>query len=126
MTSFPPLGPATGAVGAVISYDYLKFDRPEFYESTTSAKGGVVKNPKSIQNPNPMVTVITIAASAFIFIVIVAWFSVIQNLIDSAVVSDELYNVALSRLYYAIVTTLIGAVALSVFFIWYSKLTSQN
>jgi len=93
------------------------------FQRESTIKTSIVRNPKAVSASGTAAgTIITIAASAFIFIVIVAWFAVLQAYIDTRTVNKEAEPLALSRLYFAIIATIISVVALYLFFIIYKRL----
>ena len=93
------------------------------FQRESTIKTSIVRNPKGLNaGGNAATSVITIAASAFIFIVIVAWFAVLQAYLDVRTVDVRAEPTARSRLYFAIIATIIAIVALYLLFILYKRL----
>lgn len=108
-----------GGVVVTSSLDYLlpEINRPDLYERANIAELGPRKGP----NPDLTIlqTIATIILSAFIFIVIVAWFAVLQVYYDTVYVNDIIKSALKSRLVYAITATIITVVVFILFFLIY-------
>lgn len=107
--------------GAAVLGDFNVVNLDTF-ERETTLKTGIVRNPKSVQNANVWISAITIAASAFIFITIVAWFAVLQAYLDVKISNPEAKNSAKSRLYFAIIATILSILFLYIFYQLYRGL----
>lgn len=98
----------------------------ETFEREASLRSGVVRDPKSVQNPNIAISAITIAASAFIFVTIVAWFAVLQAYLDVKIANPTAGKSAQSRLFFAIFTTIISIAFLVLFYLLYTTLSKAS
>ena len=118
------LDPQTGlfpATGGAVFGDFVDV-KLDTFQRETSVRSGIVKDPKSLRpTGNPIISVITIIASAFIFITIVGWFAALQAYIDVKVANPTAHNSYLSRLYFAIITTFITFFAMIVLYALYKK-----
>lgn len=105
------------SAGTVItsSFDYLKpeINRPDLFEERTSMRSSISR--RSDQQIG--ITIMTVVLSAFIFVTIVGWFTLLQTYYDSIVVNDIISALVTSRFYYAVTATFITLTALIIF--WY-------
>ncbi len=111
----------SGAGGTVITsslLEYLKpeINRPDIFEERTLVKGGIVKKGSSSKT-NIAVTLLTITLSAFIFVTIVGFASILQAYFDVIVVDDQIWPVVVSRFYYSIVFLFI-TIILTILFLY--------
>jgi hypothetical protein len=123
----PPVVAAGGGISIISALDYLAIDRPDLFETESMSKGSIVRDPKAVTNVNSVyITMITIAISAFIFITLISWFSVIQAWVDSRQVNPDLWKVTVARMYYSIIATLITIIAIIIFLFVYRWLSARS
>lgn len=111
--------PAIGG-GVILSpLDYLDpaVNRPDLYAEKTINRSSISKGVKT--NGELLSSIIIIILSAFIFVTIVAWFSVLQLWFDEMFVAEAVHPAVTSRLYYAIVTTIITIAVSLLVYIFY-------
>jgi hypothetical protein len=111
---------AIGGIVATSSMDYLNpmINRPDLFEETTTIKSSILKTPpKGVSSKqSPLIaTLMTIVLSAFIFVTIVGWFSLLQTYYDSILVNAVIAPLVRARLYYAITVTAITVVVFGIF-----------
>jgi hypothetical protein len=112
---------AIGGIVATSSMDYLNplINRPDLFEENTTVKSSILKTaPKSTQL---ITTLMTIVLSAFIFVAIVAWFTLLQAYYDSILVNAVIAPLVRARLYYAITVTVITVIVFGIFMYIYMK-----
>lgn len=108
-----------GGVVVTSSFDYLNsaINRPDIFADQTTLKSGITKSlPRST---NVVVSIMTVILSAFIFVTIVGWFTVLQSYYDSIFVNTIISSLVRSRIYYAATATGITIIAFFIFFMVY-------
>lgn len=110
-----------GGIVAMSSMDYLNplINRPDLFEETTTVRSSIVKTPP--KTTQMMTTLMTIVLSAFIFVTIVAWFSLLQAYYDSIIVNSVIAPLVTARLYYSITVTIITIIMFGIFIYIYMK-----
>lgn len=107
-----------GGVVVTSSFDYLNWpvNRPDIFADETTIKSGIIQVSGST---HIIVIIMTIILSAFIFVTIIGWFTVLQSYYDSISVNTIITSLLRSRVYYAITTTGITLVAFLIFYLIY-------
>lgn len=105
--------------GGFISMDYLRseINRPDLYEEQTTMRSSILR--KKLDTSNIVITIGTIIISAFIFITIVAWASVLQSFFDYLFINAIILSQFKARLVYAVVITIISFVLCTILLYWY-------
>ena len=134
--------PTAGTIPVVAMFDYLQpgINRPDLFNQRAypmTGGGGGGSSLKSLQKNNtygersPYITLYytigLIVVSALIFITIAAWFNLLMSWLDSIYINSVIEIVTRSRLYYAIIVTIISFVTILILLlIWYYFTVKQN
>lgn len=110
--------PGEAIAGGIYSsvFDYLQpsINRPDIFEERTSMKSSIYKGKQKSDTTIQVISTLSLVIlSAFLFITIVAWATVLQSYIDSRVINPIIAPVTKARLWYAIVVTIITVVVLT-------------
>ena len=110
--------PGEAIAGGIYSsvFDYLQpsINRPDIFEERTSMKSSIYKGKQKSDTTIQVISTLSLVIlSAFLFITIVAWATVLQSYIDSRVINPIIAPVTKARLWYAIVVTIITIVVLT-------------
>lgn len=104
--------------------DYLdpQINRPDLFEERVEPREGLHVG-KNGHKQNFMKTLALVLISAFIFISIVGWASLLQSFLDYKIIDPIIKNVAISRLWYAIIVTLVAIILIiTMWFLFFHKL----
>jgi lysylphosphatidylglycerol synthetase-like protein (DUF2156 family) len=109
---------AAGGVVITSAFDYLnpEINRPDIFEERTTLRTSISRRNKN-SSATIAITIITVILSAFIFVTIVSWFTLLQTYYDSIVVNDIISTLVTSRFYFAVTATFITLIAFILF--WY-------
>jgi len=101
-----------------LPFDYLdpKLNRPDLYseQSTIKSKRAVSKPGQSV-----IANLLVIIMSSLIFITIFAWADVLRSYLDSLHVNEIIKNQTNSRIWFAILATLITCLSLVIIYYFY-------
>jgi hypothetical protein len=118
--------PAGGAViTSAIDFLQPEINRPDVFTERSVARGGILKGKPRNLSSDPATpgwvsivsSLMLIVLSAFIFVTIVGWFTVIQSALDAHFINSIIEAQTTSRLYYAGIATVITLLVM-LLFIW--------
>lgn len=122
------VGVATGTV-----LDFLADDiaRPDLFEQRSTigdfARTAPGKPKESKSWHNLFYTIGIILLSAAIFISAIAWVDVLRSWIDSKYINEIIKTQVQSRLYYAVIITIIGLLLIgTLIFLWYFEILKRK
>lgn len=109
---------ATAGTVITAGFDYLtpEVNRPDLFEERYTMRSGLGRSGSTNQIG---ITVLTVVFSAFIFITIVAWATLLATWYDSRIVSDVITPLVTSRFYYAVTVTFISLMMALLFYYIY-------
>jgi len=112
-----------GLYNSVFEFLQPDINRPDLFEQRTTSRSGIYKGNIHKHNKVKIIsTLVLIIISAFIFISIVGWASVLQSFIDSIYIDNSIRTLTLSRTIYSTIITLITFVFVTIIlYLYFSK-----
>ena len=96
------------------AFDYLSpsVNRPDVFLDRTNIKSSIYRGKPGGSDTKVWATLALVILSAFIFVTIVAWATVLQSYLDAKIVNPIIGPLVTSRLWYAVIVTIITIVLL--------------